>query len=291
MLGRLKTDLALPTFARPVQFDAKPKAIEAFDPMLQLAGDSENVVDVLGFIGPSIFDDVSLRSVTAQLRQAGDGDITVRVNSPGGDFFEGQAIYNALRAHKGRVLVQVMGIAASAASVIAMAGDDIEMAKTSWLMIHNVWSVVIGDRHVMQSAIDDMEKFDQVTADLYQARTGLKAADIRSMMDAETFLSGAEAIEKGFATKLMDREPSQSDQPGGQKKQANAIRTIEAALARQGFTRADRRQLFTEFAAARDAGGNGSAPGAASSQIDDATLVACMADLKQNSQPIHSRGS
>jgi len=279
MQARLTTDLKLPAFSRPVQFDARPRAIEAFEPALQLDGSSDNVVDVVGFIGPSIFDDVSLRSVTAQLRQVGDGDVTVRLNSPGGDFFEGQAIYNAFRAHKGRVTMQVMGIAASAASVIAMAGDDIEMAKTSWLMIHNVWSVVIGDWQVMQSAIEDMKKFDQVTADLYQARTGLQAKTIRSMMDAETFLSGAEAIEKGFATKLMDREPAKAAQ-SAQTRQADAKRTIEAALARQGFSRADRAQLMSQgFAVQRDAGGNRGARDAALDQGTTSLLEADAAEV------------
>lgn len=281
--SRLKTDLALPAFKAPVQFDARVKALESFDPTLQLQQEGA-VVDVMGFIGPSIFDDTSLKSVDSQLRQAGDGDVTVRINSPGGDFFEGQAIYNALRQHKGRVTAQVMGIAASAASVIAMAGDEIVMSKTSWLMIHNVWSVIIGDKNVLKSAIADMEKFDQVTADLYQARTGLSAKEITAMMDAESFLSGAEAVDKGFATRLDDRDPAPSADPAQRmvNLQANARRMIEVALAKEGYTRADRRSMMDEaFGRARDAA-TGQAARDAGDGLDLSALGAGLADFRKS---------
>ena len=278
---RLDNDLALPGFSRPVQFDARVKALEAFEPTLQLHQEGA-VVDVVGFIGPTIWDDASLRSVDAQLRQAGDSDITVRINSPGGDFFEGQAIYNALRNHKGRVTTQVMGIAASAASVIAMAGDEIVMSKTSWLMIHNVWSVIVGDKNVLKSAIADMEKFDQVTADLYQARTGLSAKEITAMMDAETFLSGAEAVDKGFATRLSEREPAPGDEPSQRmvNLQANARKIIDVSLAKAGYARSDRRAMIEEaFGSARNAA-SGQAAHDAGDGIALASLRAGVGDIR-----------
>ena len=109
--------------------------------------------------------------------------MVVNINSPGGDFFEGVAIYNLLREHQGRVTVQVMGLAASAASVIAMAGDQILMGDGSFLMIHNAWAVAIGNRHDMADAAKLLEPFDTAMAKVYAARSGVTEAEAARMMD------------------------------------------------------------------------------------------------------------
>lgn len=147
---------------------------------------------------------VTAKRIAAALRAIGEGDVTVQINSPGGNFFEGVAIYNLLAQHAGRVTVQIVGIAASAASVIAMAGDEIEIAKSGFLMIHNTWVCACGDRHAFVETADFLEPFDRAAADLYAAQSGIDLAEIAAMMDRETWLSSAAAIEKGFADRLID---------------------------------------------------------------------------------------
>ncbi|MDQ7775267.1 MAG: Clp protease ClpP [Paracoccus aminovorans] len=133
---------------------APPKAFEKWQPELRAKAEAAGadsgpfVIDVMDVIGES-WDGYGItgRRVGALLRSAGDRDVVVNINSPGGDVFEGLAIYNMLRGHKGDVTVRIVGLAASAASVIAMAGDKIEIARAGFLMIHNTWVFAIGDRH------------------------------------------------------------------------------------------------------------------------------------------------
>ena len=182
--------------------------------------------------------------------------MTVKINPPGGDMFEGIAIYNLLRAHKAKVTVEVLGWAASAASIIAMAGDEIRMGLGTFMMVHNAWGVVIGNRHDMREAADLFDGFDSAIVDIYEARTGMKRADVEKLMDAETFMGPSEAVEKGFADVVDDG----IEQPEGDAKNMDrglmARRQTEAALARAGFTRDKRSELLTEMgvsAAPRDA--------------------------------------
>src|SRR5690606_6588880 len=142
---------------------------------------------------------VTASRISAALRSIGNKDITVRINSPGGDMFEGIAIYNLLRAHPARVTVEVLGWAASAASIIAMAGDDIRMGFGSFLSVPNAWGVVIGKRHDMREAAALFEQFDAARAATYEARSGMKRADIEQLMEAETFMDPAQAIDYGSA--------------------------------------------------------------------------------------------
>ncbi|WP_034085582.1 head maturation protease, ClpP-related, partial [Pseudomonas aeruginosa] len=102
----------------------------------------------------------------------GDVDVTVNINSPGGDVFEGLAIYNLLREHKGKVTVNIIGLAASAASFIAMAGDEIRIGRAAFLMIHNAWLIAMGNRNDLREIADWLEPFDMTLADIYAQRTG-----------------------------------------------------------------------------------------------------------------------
>src|SRR5690606_27950498 len=142
--------------------------------------DSDTTISILDIIGEDFWSGtgVTASRITAALRSVGNQDITVRINSPGGDMFEGIAIYNLLRAHPARVTVEVLGWAASAASIIAMAGDDIRMGLGSFMMVHNAWGMVIGNRHDMREAASLFDQFDAALADIYEARTGMKRADI-----------------------------------------------------------------------------------------------------------------
>ncbi|HEC0958195.1 TPA: Clp protease ClpP, partial [Klebsiella pneumoniae] len=135
------------------QFDMRPDALERWEPEVRAAGNDANSISIYDSIGENWEGTgVTAKRISAALRAIGDKDVVVNINSPGGDFFEGVAIYNLLREHPGRVTVQVMGLAASAASVIAMAGDEILMGDGSFLMIHNAWAVAIGNRHDMADA-------------------------------------------------------------------------------------------------------------------------------------------
>lgn len=130
--------------------------------------------------------------------------ISLRVNSPGGDVFDGLAIYNALRAHPAKKTVHVDGLAASIASVIAMAGDEIVMADSAFMMIHDSWGLAIGNSEELRALADTLEKIDGSIAGIYAARTGKKLDELRALMDAETWMTAAEAVEMKFADKSED---------------------------------------------------------------------------------------
>lgn len=151
-------------------------------------------------IGPSWAGMVSAESVTQALKSIGNvSTIVVRINSPGGDVFEGFAIYNVLRRTGAKIVVEVDGLAASAASLIAMAGDKIRMAQNSMMMIHNSWIIATGNRAELAKTIGILEKVDANLRQTYAARTGLSESAVGKMLDAETWLTADEALEKGFA--------------------------------------------------------------------------------------------
>ena len=177
------------------------------------------------------------------LRNVGGKDVTVNINSPGGDVFEGLAIYNLLKEHPGKVTVKVIGLAASAASFIAMAGDEIQMAKASFMMIHNAWMVVAGDRNDLAEVSVWLTQFDETLASIYADRTGKKAADIAALMDVETWMNGEAAIDNGFADSILGDEVEKDSS----KAAKNSLYKLDAALAQAGMPRAERKQLLKDL--------------------------------------------
>ncbi len=155
-------------------------------------------IDIYAEIG---FYGVTAEEVRAQLR--GAGDVLVRLNSPGGDVFDGIAIYNDLVAHQGRVRVEVTGLAASAASLIAMAGSEIAMAQNAFLMIHDSWTVAVGDSEAMFETGDVLASIDHALAKTYAARTGMEIDAVADLMDAETWLGAEAAVDQGFASEAL----------------------------------------------------------------------------------------
>jgi ATP-dependent Clp protease protease subunit len=154
-----------------------------------------------------LYDEIGYWGVTAkdfrdQLRST-TGDITLRINSPGGDVFDGIAIFNDLVAHKGAVHVEVAGIAASISSIIAMAGTTISIASNAFIMIHNAWTFAYGNRHDLSAAADVLAQIDEAMARTYVGRSKVGIRSVREMMDGETWLGSADAIDKGFADKLL----------------------------------------------------------------------------------------
>lgn len=150
---------------------------------------------------------VTAKSVAAAIQEAGSFDrIALRINSPGGDCFEGVTIYNLLRAQGKPVDVFVDGLAASAASVIAMAGDTVGMGAGAMIMIHNAASFAYGDAPELRKIADMLEKISVTVGDIYVRKTGQSAEEVKSLMDAETWLSPQEAVDKGFADKVLADE-------------------------------------------------------------------------------------
>lgn len=136
---------------------------------------------------------------------AGSGDITVWINSPGGDCVAAAQIYNMLMDYKGNVTVKIDGIAASAASVIAMAGTKVLMSPVSMLMIHNPMTVAFGDSGEMQKAIEMLASVKDSIINAYEIKTGLSRAKLSHLMDAETWMDAGKAVELGFADEVMQR--------------------------------------------------------------------------------------
>ena len=153
----------------------------------------------------SWFDD----DVTPQMFQeelvGGGGDITVWINSPGGDCVAAAQIYNMLREYAGKVTVKIDGIAASAASVIAMAGDVVLMSPVSMMMIHNPMTIAFGDSGEMQKAIDMLSSVKDSIINAYELKTGLSRTKLAHLMDAETWMDAGKAVELGFADGIIKR--------------------------------------------------------------------------------------
>lgn len=156
----------------------------------------------------SIYDEIGFWGVTAaafigDLKKIDAKDITVFINSPGGSVFDGLAIYNALRQHPSNVTVKVMGVAASAASFIAMAGDKIVMPENAFMMVHNPMGGVFGNADEMRDWADTLDKIAASLISIYVARTGKSEDEIKTLLDAETWLTAAEAVEMGFADEMQ----------------------------------------------------------------------------------------
>lgn len=252
-----------PTMARPqnYQWDAPSDVLERWAEHPFVAApdaDADATISIFDVIGDDGWTGggVTAKRISAALRSIGNRDVIVRINSPGGDMFEGIAIYNLLRTHPAKVTVEVLGWAASAASIIAMAGDVIRMGLGSFMMVHNAWGLVIGNRHDLREAASLFDGFDAALADIYEARTGMARAEIERLMDAGTFMTAAQAVEYGFADAVDDGVAAPSGDAKSTDRRLMARRQTEAALAKAGFTRTMRSEMLSELigSATRDAG-------------------------------------
>ena len=147
--------------------------------------------------------DVSANSLSKQLETLGDvSEISVYINSYGGEVAEGLAIYNALKRHKAKIKTYCDGFACSIASVIFMAGDERIMNESSLLMIHNAWNLAQGNAEQLRKQADDLDKINQGAINAYKSNSTLSEEEIKSLMDAESWILPEEAIEYGFATAI-----------------------------------------------------------------------------------------
>lgn len=159
-----------------------------------------DLYDEIGYWG------VTAKAFRARLKEA-KGDINLRINSPGGDVFDGIAIYNDLLAYDGgKVKVEITGVAASIASIIAMAGDERVIAPNAFFMVHNAWTIGVGNRHDFTDVAATLTKIDDALARTYAAQTSSGIRQIKTWMDDETWMSASEAVDAGFATSVLDAE-------------------------------------------------------------------------------------
>ena len=184
-------------------------------------------------------DDVTPQAFKADLF-AGEGDITIWLNSPGGDCIAASQIYAMLMDYRGNVTVKIDGIAASAASVIAMAGTKVMMAPTALMMIHNPLTVAIGDSEEMQKAIAMLDEVKESIINAYEIKTGQSRAKISHLMDAETWLNANKAIELGFADGILEDEKKRL-QP----------EDVTYAFSRRAFTNSLLNKLYLKKAPAK----------------------------------------
>ncbi len=159
-------------------------------------------------------DEVTPKLFKSEL-ESGDGDITVWINSPGGDVFAAAQIYNMLMDYPHNVTVKIDGLAASAASVIAMAGTEVLMSPVAMMMIHNPATVAIGDAGEMKKAIDMLAEVKESIMNAYEIKTGLSRPRISHLMDAESWFNATKAVELGFADGILfdAQEPEKDEEP------------------------------------------------------------------------------
>ncbi len=220
---------------------AQPKAFSRWNPGVRAAVQpGDGVITCYDVIGEDLWGDggVTVNRIDAALRKIGNNAVEVHINSPGGDVFEGIAIANRLQQHPAKVTVKVMGLAASAASVVAMAGDEVQIAPSAFIMIHNCWVMASGDRNDMAETAAFLAPFDAALADVYAARSGLPKDEIATMLDAETWMNGSQAVAKGFADGLLNADDIKEDETQAANASAHQdLRATEAALICAGMRR------------------------------------------------------
>lgn len=170
---------------------------------------TERILTLSGVIAEeSWFDDEVTPKIFRDELMSGEGDITVWINSPGGDCIAAAQIYNMLLEYKGNVTIKIDGIAASAASVVAMAGNKVIMSPVSMLMIHNPMTMAAGDTTEMKKAISMLTEVKESIINAYELKTGMSRDKIAKLMDAETWMDANKAVELGFADEILSRESS-----------------------------------------------------------------------------------
>ena len=161
----------------------------------------------------SWFDDDVTPKIFKEELENHQGDISVWINSPGGDCIAAAQIYNLLIEHKGNVTVKIDGIAASAASVIAMAGTTVKMSPVAMLMIHNPMTIAYGNTSEMEKAIEMLQEVKESIINAYELKTGLSRNKLSKLMDNETWMDARKAVELGFADEMMERNTKNLEPP------------------------------------------------------------------------------
>jgi ATP-dependent protease ClpP protease subunit len=169
------------------------------------SGDPEGEIMFYGYIADSAYwdDEVSPKTLMNDLKALGNvSRVTVRINSYGGDVFAAHAIFNILKQHAAEIVVRIDGIAASAATIVAMAGDRIVMPSNAMMMIHNPWTMAAGNSEDMRKTAEMLDQVKETIIAAYMTRSGLSRDELSDLMDDETWMMAAEAVEKGFADEV-----------------------------------------------------------------------------------------
>lgn len=184
-------------------FNAAPAGDLANRYSMKAKGNAEAEIYIYGDVGDDWFGGVTAKQFADDLKALGKVDlITVRINSYGGDVAQGLTIYRLLADHSAKVVAHIDGIAASIASVIAMAAEEIHISEAGFLMIHNAWGIAIGNAEDMRSAAARLDMTTGSIRDVYVARTGNNLDQVKKWMDSETWFTASEAVEHGFASEI-----------------------------------------------------------------------------------------
>ena len=196
-----------------VTCETLPSALDRWDGGIKAAATDDNSISVFDVIGQDYWGEgVTAKRIAGALRAMNGADVTVNINSPGGDMFEG----------------------------LAMAGDEIQIGRGAFMMIHNCWVYAMGNRHDFAELAQSLEPFDNAMADIYAARSGLDMASVQKLMDAESYIGGSDAVAKGLADSLLSAD-AVSD---GDESPAAALRKLDALLAKTNTPRSERRKLI-----------------------------------------------
>ena len=179
-----------------------------FKSFLNKENKKEAEILLYGVIGDDgYWDEVTSKEFAEQLKEVEDAEtISVRINSPGGDVFAGQAIYSMLKRCKAQIVVYIDGLAASIASLVAMAGDKVIMPKNSMMMIHKPWTISAGNANDMRQQADTLDKVEESMLAAYVEKTGLAEDEIKQLLADETWLTASMALEKGFCDEIEENE-------------------------------------------------------------------------------------
>lgn len=235
--------------AQDVRFFLPESIMSKWKPEIHAAdSDDESTINIYDIVGEDWWtgQGMTAKVVSSILRKNKGKEINVNINSPGGSFFEGLAIYNLLKEHDADVTVRIVGMAASAASVIAMAGTTIKIAEAGYLMIHNAWNCICGNKNDMRDMADVLSQFDQTMVNIYAKKTGMDKDELEDMCNAETWISGADAVEKGFATQFLDSDELDIEQ-GVEAKYNSSLKEADLALAKAGKSRSERRRILKDL--------------------------------------------
>ena len=211
---------------------------------------TERVLTLNGTIAEeSWFDDDITPQLFKDELNSGTGDITVWINSPGGDCVAAAQIYNMLMDYKGNVTVKIDGIAASAASVIAMAGTEVLMSPVSTMMIHNPATVAMGDHNEMQKAIEMLNEVKESIINAYEIKTGLSRAKLSHLMDSETWMNANKAVELGFADGIIARNafPEKEEDEDEEEKDKNNTCENSVLFSRKAVNAALQNKLVKHY--------------------------------------------
>lgn len=227
------------------KFEARALAADFEKVEVTALASERPTISIFGYIG----DDgdgggITTARIAGALRSVAGKPITVEINSPGGNYFEGVAAYNLLRRHDAHVRVEVVGIAASAASVIAMAGDEIAIAANAEIMIHEARGLFYGTKSEMRGAWETLAHIDTAMCETYAARSGRPVAEFEAMIAGEdVYLRGQEAIDAGLADALMDREAQMPVYAAAENVPTDKA-SLDKFLAKHDVPRSARRDLY-----------------------------------------------